>query len=304
MASRDMHIRIGELSRRVGASPELLRVWERRYGVLRPARTDAGYRLYSDDDVRRATEMQAHLARGLAPAQAAELAQAAPAAEAGHTASLYSAELLTRLRETLDRYDGAGGERLLDRSFLNLGLATALETVILPYLHELGERWAAGEISVAEEHFASNVVRRRILRVAEGWDRGGGPIALLACAPGEAHDIGLICFGVALHSYHGWRIKFLGADTPFPDLVRAARVIRPDLVAASAVSAARFFSDLASWREFGADFRIAIGGAGASARLARRMAATLLSGDPVEAAARVAAPPTDASAAASSASDR
>src|SRR3954470_4142035 len=67
------YFRIGELSRRSGASTDVLRAWERRYGLLRPARSPKGYRLYSADDLRRAQEMQAHLAGGAAPAEAAEL---------------------------------------------------------------------------------------------------------------------------------------------------------------------------------------------------------------------------------------
>jgi DNA-binding transcriptional MerR regulator len=283
------NLRIGELGRRVGANPAVLRAWERRYGLLQPERSPSGYRLYSPEDVRRASDMQAYLARGIAPAQAAELAKAAPADVAPTLSLPVGNELLVRLRETLDRYDGAGAERLIDRCLLNLGLATAIQTVFLPYLHDLGSRWERGEITVAEEHFASNVVRRRLLRVADGWERGGGPVALLACAPGEHHDIGLVCFGLALHSYHGWRVKYLGADTPLPDLVRAALVIRPDFIGASAVSPARFFTGLREWRELSGTFAVGIGGAGVSARLARRMGARFLSGDPVSAAARVAA---------------
>lgn len=290
--AEEHYLRIGELSRRVGANPALLRAWERRYGVLEPARSSAGYRLYSHDDVRRAADMQAHLARGVSPAEAAELAKGGGSDDVVfRLAATGASELLARLRETLDRYDGAGAERLIDRCFLNLGLSAALQTVILPYLNELGDRWASGEITVAQEHFASNVVRRRILRVADGWERGAGPIVLLACAPGEQHDIGLISFGLSLHSYHGWRVKYLGADTPFSDLVRAARVIAPDFVGVSAVTPARFFPGIRSWREFARDFAIGVGGAGASARLARRMGAAFLSGDPVAAAARLAAMP-------------
>ncbi len=284
------YLRIGELGRRVGTNPAVLRAWERRYGLLEPERSPKGYRLYSADDVQRAAEMQAYLARGVAPAQAAELAKAVPAAEVGAQSLAHGgSELLVRLREALDRYDGAGAERLIDRCLLNLGLASAIQSVLLPYLHELGARWEKGAITVAEEHFASNVVRRRLLRVAEGWERGGGPIALLACAPGEQHDVGLVCFGLALHSYHGWRVKYLGADTPLPDLIRAARVIRPDLVVASAVTPARFFTDLRGWRELSGDFAVGLGGAGVTARLARRLGVRFLSGDPVSAAARIAA---------------
>jgi DNA-binding transcriptional MerR regulator len=290
--TEEHYLRIGELSRRVGANPALLRTWERRYGVLEPTRSSGGYRLYSPDDVRRAVDMQAHLARGVSPAEAAELAKTSGGNDVlFRLAATGASDLLARLRERLDGYDGAGAERVIDRCLLNLGLAAALQAVILPYLNELGQRWAAGEITVADEHFASNVVRRRILRASEGWESGAGPIALLACAPGEQHDIGLIAFGLSLHTYHGWRVKYLGADTPLPDLVRAARMIRPDFIGVSAVTEARFFPDLRRWRELAREFAVGMGGAGASARLARTSRAAFLSGDPAAAAARLAAAP-------------
>ena len=75
--------------------------------------------------------------------------------------------------------------------------------VLLPYLRELGERWERGEASVAQEHFASNVLRGRLLGLARGWGRGAGPAGLLACAPGEQHDLPLIAFGLALRAAAG-----------------------------------------------------------------------------------------------------
>src|SRR4051794_41475820 len=82
---QDAYLRIGELSRRTGVPPELLRAWERRYALLDPHRTPGGFRLYSAKDVRRVEAMREHLARGVSAAQAAALAVrgAAPAGERG-----------------------------------------------------------------------------------------------------------------------------------------------------------------------------------------------------------------------------
>ena len=84
------HLRIGELARRVGVSTELLRAWERRYGLLEPARSDGGYRLYSDSDVARVEAMQAQLAEGLSAAEAARLARS------GVRPAAYSASVARR----------------------------------------------------------------------------------------------------------------------------------------------------------------------------------------------------------------
>ena len=99
-------VRIGELSRRVGVTPEVLRAWERRYGILSPTRTDGGFRLYGEDDERRIRRMLQHLEQGLSAAEAARLARADPPArldpppeqmtEAGHRRQLPSASSCAR----------------------------------------------------------------------------------------------------------------------------------------------------------------------------------------------------------------
>src|SRR6185437_13326108 len=67
-------LRIGELARRVAVNQDLLRAWERRYGLLKPVRSPSGFRLYSGADEQRVRRMQAHLGRGLAAAEAARAA--------------------------------------------------------------------------------------------------------------------------------------------------------------------------------------------------------------------------------------
>lgn len=287
MTEDTTQLRIGELSRRSGASTDVLRSWERRYGLLRPRRSPNGYRLYSAEDLDRALAMQAHLAAGTSAAEAAALVK--NGSETEDASRQQVPELLARLRSALTAYDGAGAAHVLDRCLLNLGLAQAIQLVILPCLRDVGRQWECGDITVAQEHFATHVIRRRLLTVAEGWDDDGGRLAVLACAPGELHDIGLICFGLALNSYHGWRIAFLGADTPLSGLVHAVRSIGPDLVVVSAISAARFFRELGRWQDLAGGVSLAVGGAGADARLAKRIGAVYLPGDPVSAAGQAAA---------------
>ena len=110
-----------------------------------------------------------------------------------------------------------------------------LRDAVLPYLHELGERWERGEVSIAQEHFASSLLRGRLLGLARGWGNAGSPLALLACVPGDQHDLGLICFGLALRR-HGWRIAYLGPDTPLDTLGETARQLGPALVVLTATT--------------------------------------------------------------------
>src|SRR5581483_7693871 len=116
-------------------------------------------------------------------------------------------------------YDEGAVHAALDEALAGFSLETVLQELILPALREIGTEWERGALEVGQEHFASNLVRERLLALARHWGRGGGPLATLACAPGERHDIGLIAFGLVLRS-HGWRILFLGADTPIATLAR------------------------------------------------------------------------------------
>jgi DNA-binding transcriptional MerR regulator len=279
-------LRIGELSRRAGVSPELLRAWERRYGLLRPTRSSGGLRLYSSEDLDRVRAMQRYLTEGLAAAQAATLALASPRAEA-ESPPLAPSVARLQLAGALEEFDEPAAQAVLDRLLSVATIEVVLTEVILPYLRELGERWERGEISVAQEHFASNVIRGRLLALARGWGRGGGPIALLACLPGEQHDLGLIAFGLALRG-QGWRIAYLGPDTPLDTLERAGEAVEPAFLVVSATSNERVKPVASQLNALAGRYRVGLGGAAAAAADTRRIGVIQLGGDPVAEAERVA----------------
>jgi DNA-binding transcriptional MerR regulator len=283
------HLRIGALSKRVGVSPELLRAWERRYGLLQPIRSAGGFRLYSGADEARVQSMQRHLAAGLSASEAARLAVAEPErapADQG-VGRAHFTESAAELSAALARFDEPAAHAALDRLFSAFRLQTVLREVVLPYLAELGRRWERGEASVAQEHFASNLLRGRLLGLARGWADAAGPRAVLACAPGELHDLPLICFGLAL-SARGWSITYLGPDTPIATIKEAVVGRERPLVVVSAMSAERLAAVQAELTELAADLRLALAGSGATKELASATgAAMLLDDDPVTAAERI-----------------
>ena len=292
-------MRIGELSRRVGVTPEVLRAWERRYGILSPTRTEGGFRLYGEDDERRIRRMLQHLEQGLSTAEAARLARADPARLDPATGTDDGSEAPTaaalgeRLRHALDGFDDVGAHSALDRLLGSSPLESVLRDAVLPYLHDLGERWAHAEASVAQEHFASALLRGRLLALARDWGRGRGPHALLACVPGDQHELGLICFGLALRA-HGWRITYLGADTPLLTLIETADLLQPALVVVSATLPELAQSALGGLRELACVAPLGLAGRGTDASIAETVGARWLNEDPVAAAASTAAPGADA----------
>ncbi|MFL5839531.1 MAG: B12-binding domain-containing protein, partial [Thermoleophilaceae bacterium] len=176
----EYQLRIGELGRRVGLKPELLRAWERRYGLVKPARTAGGLRLYSAADERRVRLMQTRIADGLSPAEAARLVLADESEAVAAPGAPPLDRHVERLRDALDRFDADEANVALDRLIASFLLDTVLADVVLPYLHDLGERWDAGSATVAQEHFASNLLHARLGALARGWETGNGPLALLA----------------------------------------------------------------------------------------------------------------------------
>jgi DNA-binding transcriptional MerR regulator len=284
-------LRIGELSRRVGLSEYVLRAWESRYGLLRPRRSSGGYRLYTVADQARVTAMQGYLREGLAAAEAAVAAiaqseptdtsepDAAPAAGLGESAAT--------LRGCLDDLDEPGAQMVLDRLLSDFTVESVLREVVLPYLHELGQRWVSGTVSIAQEHFASNVIRGRLSGLARGWGTGHGPYVILACPPGEQHDLPLMAFGVILNRC-GWRVGYLGVNTPIQEVIAVTATSQVRLVVLAATTEERFAMVAGQLTKLGAAVPLALAGAGASAELADMVGARLMSGDPVTAAEQLA----------------
>jgi DNA-binding transcriptional MerR regulator len=278
-------LRIGELSRRLGVSDHVLRAWESRYGLLQPVRSAGGFRLYSEADALRVRRMQAHLAHGLSAAEAARAVlgedngaghgraagpDRVPAAENGSGA----------LRQALDAFDEPAAQAVLDRLLSDLSLTAVLRDVVLPYLAELGGRWERGRASVAQEHFATNVIRGRLAGLARGWGNGHGPRAVLACPPGELHDLALMVFGIVLHR-SGWRIDYLGMDTPVAELTRTVDARRPALVVMAATLPETLGPLAAQLTVLAQRAPLALAGAGATPEIASTVGARLMMRDPV-----------------------
>jgi DNA-binding transcriptional MerR regulator len=277
MADPTGSLRIGELARRTGTSPELLRAWEQRYGLLEPARSEGGFRLYSERDEARVLRVKHLIREGLSAAEAARQALAAGPIEEERGPVLEA--LAEELRETLDRFDEDGANRAIDRLLGAVSVETVLREVLLPYLRILGDRWASGEVSVAQEHFASSVVRGRLLGLARGWGAGTGPSLVLACPPGEEHDLGLIMFGIAA-ARRGHRITYLGQDTPIETIEQAVEAARPALVVLAVAAGTSLAAHAAALRALAARVPVAIGGSPAEGE---RLGVRILEGDPVEA---------------------
>lgn len=237
MAEHSFRIRkAAELS---GVTEDLIRAWERRYGVLKPRRTPGGYRVYSDADIAVLKRLKRLTEEGVSIAEAARLVPTLRReVEQGEmpVVGLVAGAPVDRWREQMLEaalsYDQRKVEAVLDQAFAALPALTVVDTVLTPLMREVGECWAEGRMAVAEEHLATQTVRERLVSLLRGSPAGSRKHVLCACFPDEQHEVGLIA--AALRFRHaGMRVTFLGQRTPIADLEQAAQRIRPDVVALS-----------------------------------------------------------------------
>ena len=227
--------------------------------------------------------MQRLVSDGLAAAQAAQLLRSGEPEErtAPPAAALLDDEA-ANLADSLDGLDEPAANSALDRLFSAYTIEAVLQRVVIPYLQRLGQRWATGEVSVGQEHFASSLIRGRLLGLARGWGAGDGPSLLLACPPGEEHDLGLIMFGIAAWR-RGWRITYLGQDTPIATIEQAVDVVKPALVVLAIAEGTLIGSHTHELRMLASRVPVAVGG-GVRSEESAGLGFRLLEGDPVDAA--------------------
>jgi MerR family transcriptional regulator, light-induced transcriptional regulator len=234
--------RIRTVSEVTGVSSATLRAWERRYGVPAPSRNPAAYRLYGEEDVALIMKMRDLVKAGMAPAEASRVLLSEPGNGATHAAVtqgvLHPAKdpfivATERIVEATRRFDPDVLEEEVSRT-LTLGPGVAIfERTLGPALREIGDLWHAGTITVAQEHFASNVLNgtlTHLLRLAQPLD-AARRIAL-ACFADEDHVLGLYGVGLRFASW-GYRTLMLGARTPPPAIARVVASLAPDAVGLS-----------------------------------------------------------------------
>lgn len=282
----DALLRIGELSRRTGLSADVIRAWERRYDLLEPQRTEGNFRLYGVDDISRLRLMQHYLAKGIPAAQAAGLVHQVQTDAHDTNPGIPAGDVrkaLRVLRESLERFDDARADRVLQRLLGVFAPGAVLRDVVMPYLRGLGERWECGEATIAQEHFASSFLEGWMLSMARGWGQAGRRRVMLACLPGERHVLGLVGFGLAMRDL-GWRITYLGADMPLPAVEQAADAVRPDVIVLAAALPTTFTAAIDDVQRLAARHPIAVGGAGSIAAALPWLSDRTLPRDPLVAA--------------------
>lgn len=263
---------VKQVSTLTGISPDRLRAWERRYDVVRPARSESRYRLYDDEDVARLRMMARLVASGAPASLAADEVRTAFAnavqpqgPETSASAATSTFPPVDALVEPAASLDRATIDHVLDRAFAAGSFESVTEHWLLPALAALGDAWSEGRIDVAGEHFASSAARRRLSRAFDAAGTAlGGPVVLVGLPPGSQHELGALAFATCLRRL-GADLRWLGADVPLDSWVRAARTLAPAAVVLTVATAQDANPAAAVNRALQADqphLRVFVGGRG------------------------------------------
>lgn len=235
-------------ARLTGLSPDVIRSWERRHGVVIPVRTPGGTRRYNAEDLERLRLVKAAVDAGHRIGQVArldieELKRRAAATEA--RPEVHLEEILT----ALDRFDDVTSQRLLSFHLSSLGPARFAREISLPLLLEIGERWSKGRMGIASEHLATGILRSLLGAALQPTPSSRlGPRIVFATPTGERHELGLLMAALTALGA-GASPLYLGLELPVEELLVAvegtnAAALALSLVTIPAEEAARMVGAL------------------------------------------------------------
>lgn len=237
--------RIQEVAELTGLATARLRAWERRHEIVRPRRLANRYRAYTSEQVAllRAFAHLTEAGERIGDLTREPVASVIARAEGRVTGGSPLAQLV----EAAKQLDRGRLSSLLTEQRRRMDLEEFGRAIVLPFGEVLGDQWAFGKLAIAVEHLASEVVVQ-LLKHELTSGSSTGPVLLAACLPEEHHEWGFLVTLTSL-KIRGWRVRYLGANLPLPEVARAAWTLVPQVVALSAADPANVRARLPELRE-------------------------------------------------------
>lgn len=266
--------RIHRVAKLTGLSKDVIRVWEKRYGLVKPSRSANRYREYSNEEVALLRFVKAQIEQGATIGSLAAEGRASLIARMQATTPLSAEEqkphdrLLDDLIGLLDPLDKAGFERKLNGAVAVIPFDEAVQRILFPLQRRIGDLWHEGRLNVAVEHYVTKLVQQKLFSVMNQLPVNEfGPRILIACPEGESHEIGAQAVAY-IAATRGCQVYYLGPDLPSSDLVDFCEQINPDLVLLSLTEAkpeAATLQQLKQLEPLATRWSVAMGGQGARA---------------------------------------
>ncbi len=224
---------IGDICSETGLSPDVIRVWERRYGFPMPIRLPSGHRRYLTSDLRRLRLIAEAVAEGSRPGLAVKADDATLRKLLVRNHPKAWGPVLESLKAAVLAMDSAEIRTLLQTAFAAQPLKEFLSHVVDPLLEWVGYSWAEGTLGIHQEHLVTEILEDFLRQTRQALpplpSKGA---VLLTTLPGERHRLGLL-MAALLYAAKGIRVELLGVDLPVASIAHAARTLNVDRVAVS-----------------------------------------------------------------------
>lgn len=232
---------IKDLERLSGIKAHTIRIWEKRYGIIDPKRTDTNIRLYDDEDLKRVLNIAILKENGYKISEIASFTNEQLSEQVlsfSANAKHYNTQVNNLILSMIE-LDDRKFDKIITNSTVKIGFEETILYVIYPFLEKIGVLWQIGSINAAQEHFVTNLLRQKLIVAIDGQMSGGNPEAkrfLLFLPETEYHEIGLL-FYAYLVKKHGHKIIYLGQSVPFEDVIEVTKLKKPHTIVTSVTAA-------------------------------------------------------------------
>ncbi len=225
---------IKDLEQLSGIKAHTLRIWEQRYDMLKPDRTDTNIRTYTDEDLKLVLNIALLKEHGYKISAIAGMSNEAVCQEVLHVSEkkLSYPDQIHALTLAMLDLDEERFEKIISTNTLQVGFEQTMTQVVFPFLNRVGTLWLANSIGVAQEHFIANLIRQKIVVAIDGQlpvRKEGAKKFLLYLPEGELHEIGLLFANYLIRSREH-KVVYLGQNLPFNDLIFTSNIHQPDVI--------------------------------------------------------------------------
>lgn len=230
----DSNYTISDLEALSGIKAHTIRIWEKRYNIISPKRTDTNIRYYSNDDLKHLLNISFLNKHGHKISKIANLSKAQIAEKVGAVNIVTSGneEFIDNLIVAMIDLDEALFEKIFHSSMIKSGFESTIGNVIFPFLQRTGVMWQTGSINPAQEHFISNLIRQKLIVAIDSLPKSiahNARKAILFLPESELHENSLLLYNYMLKS-RGYHTYYFGQSVPLADLKRVLEITKSDLV--------------------------------------------------------------------------
>jgi MerR family transcriptional regulator, light-induced transcriptional regulator len=234
------HYTINELEKLTGILAATIRVWERRYNIIKPQRTETNRRWYDDDDLKRLINISIIYNSGIKISKIAKYTgpELEEKVEFLTRDSVKSDIHINSLIVAMFSFNSNAVNEILLRSIINSGFEETFSSVVFPFLRRIGIMWHTGSANIGAEHFISNILRGRLITAIDALPPANDPKrkrVIMYLPDNELHELGLLFYSYLIRK-SGHEVLYLGQTTPFPALMEANEKWHSDIIVTGTLS--------------------------------------------------------------------